>query len=123
MAETIPWNRFLGSFKFYKFGLWLVAEGNLREGGLTRLIGIGFKPEPEFKLLRSPGIDSKEWITPAYEAWRDGMTTLFAVPARQATEAGGMDSLESIPGLLKSLQFKLRNGVAAAGMSCTDPVI
>ncbi len=29
------------------------------------------------KLLRSPGIDSKEWIPPAYEAWRAGTTTLF----------------------------------------------
>ncbi len=27
------------------------------------------------------------------------------VPARQATKAGGVDSLESIPGLLKSLKI------------------
>jgi hypothetical protein len=30
-----------------------------------------------FKLLRSPGIDSKESIPPAYVAWRAGATTLF----------------------------------------------
>jgi hypothetical protein len=30
-----------------------------------------------FKLLGSPGIDSKESIPPAYAAWRAGMTTLF----------------------------------------------
>ncbi len=55
-----------------------------------------------FKLLRSPGIDSMESIPPAYvdgarickpfkqprnrfPAWRDGTTSLFTVPARQAT--------------------------------------
>ncbi len=30
-----------------------------------------------FKLLRSPGIDSKKSIPPVYVAWRAGMTTLF----------------------------------------------
>ncbi len=30
-----------------------------------------------FKLLRSPVIDSKEWIPPAYVTWRAGTTTLF----------------------------------------------
>jgi hypothetical protein len=30
-----------------------------------------------FKLLRSPGIDSKEPILPAYVAWQAGTTTLF----------------------------------------------
>ena len=30
-----------------------------------------------FKLLRRPGIDSKESITPAYVAWRPGTITLF----------------------------------------------
>ncbi len=36
-----------------------------------------------FKLLRSPEIDSKESIPPAYVAWRAGSKTLFllAVPA------------------------------------------
>jgi hypothetical protein len=29
------------------------------------------------KILRSPGIDSKESIPPAYVAWRAGPTTLF----------------------------------------------
>jgi hypothetical protein len=30
-----------------------------------------------FKLLKSPGIDSKESVPPAYVAWRAGMATLF----------------------------------------------
>ncbi len=30
-----------------------------------------------FKLLRSPGIDSKESIPPAYVAWRVDTTTIF----------------------------------------------
>jgi hypothetical protein len=46
------------------------------------------------KLLRSPGIDSKD---------------------RRATYAGGIDSLESIPGLLKS--FKIR--ALAVTVYCT----
>ncbi len=53
------------------------------------------------KPLRSPGIDS-----PAYVAWQSGTTTLFEVPARQATYAGRIDSLESISGLLKRLQIR-----------------
>ncbi len=30
-----------------------------------------------FKCLWGPGIDSKEWIPPAYVAWRAGTITLF----------------------------------------------
>ncbi len=41
----------------------------------------------------------------------DGTTTLLDVPARQATwEAGGVDSLESVPGLLKRLQILAQLG-------------
>ncbi len=32
-----------------------------------------------FKLLRGPGIDSKESIPPAYAARQAGMTTLFLI--------------------------------------------
>jgi hypothetical protein len=53
------------------------------------------------KLLRSPGIDSKEAIPPAHVAWRAGPTTIFIVPARQATRLG-----ESIPGLLERFQIR-----------------
>jgi hypothetical protein len=38
---------------------------------------IGENRDGIFKLLRSPGIDSKESIPPAYEAWRASTTTLF----------------------------------------------
>jgi hypothetical protein len=39
--------------------------------------GLDFSGDGIFKLLRSPGIDSKESIPPAYEAWRAGMTNLL----------------------------------------------
>jgi hypothetical protein len=53
--------------------------------------------------LWRPGIDSKESIWLAYIAGWDGPITQFVVPALQATLAGGIDSLESIPGLPKRL--------------------
>jgi hypothetical protein len=34
-----------------------------------------------FKCLWGPGIDFKEWIPPAYVAWRDGTKTLFLLGA------------------------------------------
>ncbi len=37
----------------------------------------GRKLSPIFELLRSPGIDSKELIPPAYVAWQAGTITLF----------------------------------------------
>ncbi len=39
---------------------------------------------------------------PAYVAWRAFTTTLFVVPTRQA---GGIDTFESIPGLLNFSKF------------------
>jgi len=54
------------------------------------------------KPLRSPGIDFKESIPPAYVAWLAGTTNKDVVPGRQASQARGIDSLESIPGLIKS---------------------
>jgi hypothetical protein len=48
-------------------------------------------PEPEFVNL--PRI--------RFPAWRADTATLFDVPAFKATYASGIDSLESIPGLLK----------------------
>ncbi len=41
-----------------------------------------------------------------FPAWRAGMTALLLVPARQATQAGEIDSSESIPGLLERLQLR-----------------
>jgi hypothetical protein len=40
-----------------------------------------------------------------FPVWRDGTKSLLEVPTCQATEAGGIDSLESIPGLLKRLKI------------------
>ncbi len=38
-------------------------------------------------------------------AWKEPSKNRVVVPIRQATKAGGIDSLESIPGLLKSLKI------------------
>jgi hypothetical protein len=65
--------------------------------------------EPIFvDVLRSPGIDSRPGGSHS--------TTLFVVPDRQATLAGGVYPSESIPGLLKRLQIRsldifIRTGV------------
>jgi hypothetical protein len=40
------------------------------------------------KRLRSPGIDSKESIPPAYVAWRTGTTNRVVVPTRQGIDSG-----------------------------------
>ncbi len=56
-------------------------------------------PEPVFvNLLRSPGIDS--------QPWRASTTTLFVVPACQATLAGGINFSDSIPWLHKRLLIR-----------------
>jgi hypothetical protein len=41
-----------------------------------------------------------------FPACRAGKTTILDVPASQATLAGGIDALESIPGLLERLQIR-----------------
>ncbi len=40
-------------------------------------IGISWVTARIFKRVWGPGIDSKEWIPPAYVAWRGGTITLF----------------------------------------------
>jgi hypothetical protein len=68
--------------------------------------------EPVFvNLLRSPRIDSQSG-EPLYT------TTLFVVPARQAS---GIDSSESIPGLHKRLQIRLSVGKAVDRMYAYTP--
>ncbi len=67
------------------------------------------------KFLRRPGTDSNESIPPAYEAVRSGTTTLSLLSfyplidcskiLAQVTSAGGIDSLQSIPGLLKNFKI------------------
>jgi hypothetical protein len=49
-------------------------------------------------------------MPPAYVAWHwQAVTTnRVIIPARQTTLAGGIDSLESIPGLLKRLQIRVQ---------------
>jgi hypothetical protein len=66
--------------------------------------------EPKFvNLLRSPGIDS--------QPGRAGTTSLFDVPTSQG---GGIDSLESIPGLLKLLQIRAPVRVSQLVESCVE---
>jgi len=65
-------------------------------------------PGPEFVNVEG----AQESIPPAYVAWRAGTITLFGLTARQA---GGIDSLESIPGLLKRLQIRAQ-GIQAPRM-------
>ncbi len=45
------------------------------------LSSIHYNRARTFKCLWGPGIDSKEWIPPAYVAWRDGTKTLFFLGA------------------------------------------
>jgi hypothetical protein len=40
-----------------------------------------------------------------FPAWQAGTTNLFDVPGLQAIKAGRIDSLESIPGLLRPYQI------------------
>ncbi len=50
--------------------------------GARNGVGIGLSYWARtFKCLWGPGIDSKEWIPPAYVAWRDGTKTLFLLGA------------------------------------------
>jgi hypothetical protein len=64
-----------------------------------------------FKILWSPGIDSDRIYSLA--GWYDkSISTRFLAPidclkiTAQATKAGRLGSLESVPGLLKSLQIQ-----------------
>jgi hypothetical protein len=54
------------------------------------------------KRLRSPGIDSKESIPPAYLAWRAGTSNGVVIPARQAENR--------FLGSLKGLQIRALDG-------------
>jgi len=53
------------------------------------------------KRLRSPGIDSKESIPPAYVAWRAGTSKSVVVPACQAGNR--------FPGSSKGLQIRAQS--------------
>ena len=47
-----------------------------------------------------------------FPTWRASIAILFDVPARKDTSAGGIDTLESIPGLLKRLQIRAQATLA-----------
>ena len=50
-------------------------------------------------------------IVLAYVAYWTGTTNLFIVPARQASKADKINSLVSIPGLLKRLKIQAQKSV------------
>ena len=60
-----------------------------------------------------------------FPALRAGTTILFDVPACQATQAGGINSLELIPGLLKRLQIRAQvfTDLFHVGLARTEPNI
>ncbi len=67
----------------------------------------------EIHILRADYADSRARICKPFKeprnrfpTWRVRKTALSDVPARQATLAGLIDSLESISGLLKRLQIR-----------------
>jgi hypothetical protein len=76
--------------------------------GARNRVGIGLSYQPArtriLKILRSPGIDSRESIPGGTER----QTHRVIVPAHQSTEACEIDSLESIPRLHKLVQIWAR---------------
>jgi hypothetical protein len=51
-----------------------------------------------FKLLMSPGFDSKESIPPAYVAWRAGTTFLFLLDSQPSIYCSKNSSTGHFPG-------------------------
>jgi hypothetical protein len=67
------------------------------------------KSRARFCTVEGAGIVSKESTPPAYVTWRAGTTSSLSrviVPVRQVRLACGIDSLESIPVLLKCLHIR-----------------
>jgi hypothetical protein len=60
-----------------------------------------------FNLLRSPGIDYKELIPPAYAAWRAGTSTLFLLGSKPSIDSS------KIPACLTCTHFLLPHGTRA----------
>ncbi len=92
-------------------------------------IGLSYRPASSWARICKPFKAPRK----GFPTWRDGTTTLYGAPARyiglavnskesipgllkhleiwtQTTYAGGIDSLELIHGLLKSLQIRARRG-------------
>ena len=73
-------NSYLINFFITMFRMWIHINPILTMALLDPNSGSSKAKEPRariFILLRSPGIDSKESIPPAYVAWRAGTTTIF----------------------------------------------
>jgi hypothetical protein len=100
-------------FKFCSAHTWLHGIKNLahtkQQGGLKTSLAMQTKreyrtkrnwgeeipesstrrcPEPKFSNIWSSGIDSKEWIPPAYVAWRASTITLFLLGSWPPQTAG-----------------------------------
>jgi hypothetical protein len=65
-------------------------------------VGIGLSYLPARARICRPFMEPKN----RFSGWRAGTTTLFVVPARQATQADEIDSSELIPRLHKRLQIR-----------------
>jgi hypothetical protein len=74
LAKSISRNRCLGSINVYKYGFRLHRLAEFIHW--NRFLG-SIQESPNFNLLRSPRIDSKEPIPPGCVAWRAGTITLF----------------------------------------------
>jgi hypothetical protein len=73
----------------------------------------GYQSSPDQEQSTRPTAQARARIRKAlkeprnrFPAWRAGTKTLFDVLARQATQGGEINSMESIPGLLKRLQIR-----------------
>jgi hypothetical protein len=83
--------------------MWIVGYGYESSAGIFKnsmearnRVGIGWPYRARIcKPLRRPGIDSEDWIPPAYVAWRAGMTNRVVVPACHAGNRF-LDSLKSL---------------------------
>jgi hypothetical protein len=104
LAELIPLNRLWGSLKIEKFGLWSDGFFDLNTSTRARIV----------KLLRSPRIDSKGPSPP-------GCVVRVRICRPFKELAGGIDSLGSIPGLLKRLQIWALAGRYTATYSVPSP--
>jgi hypothetical protein len=62
----------------------------------------------KFSKYRAPICNPFKEPRNRFPAWRAGTITTFDAPALQATLTGGIDSKESIPGLLKCLQIRIQ---------------
>ncbi len=87
-------------FRKYSFNFW----------DLQKIIILRHSPIYFIEFLKQSPI-CKPFKEPMnrFSVWWAGTTTIFNLPARKATYAGGIDYLESIPGLLNHSQIRAQD--------------